>query len=105
MTVSPPGSSSSSAGEVTPQYGHTSADLAGFHSASPPQAGQENFCLAVTSAIQEGVESCLGDTPGRANLFALDVPGFQAAQDIGFRHTEGGSHFGHAEELCSCGRR
>ena len=30
-------------GEVAPQYGQMSACCAGFHCASPPQAGQENF--------------------------------------------------------------
>src|SRR5690606_10495146 len=100
MTVSPAVVSSSSAGDVVPQYGHTSALLAGFHSASPPHAGHENFCLAVTalmrgSAVQERVERSLGDAPGRADLLALDVAGFEAADDVRFRDAERRSHLSH----------
>src|SRR5215831_20750575 len=46
-----PVSESSFAGDVVPQKEHTSACLAGFHVASAPQAGQENFCCAIVSAI------------------------------------------------------
>src|SRR5215831_1321171 len=43
MTCWPLAVSCAEAGEVLPQKGQTSACLAGFHCASPPQAGHENF--------------------------------------------------------------
>src|SRR6185312_3180809 len=52
LTVSSPVALNSiCAGDVAPQYGQMSACLAGFHCASPPQAGQESFFLAVASGI------------------------------------------------------
>src|SRR6266571_8554840 len=53
MTSSPVAVSSTCAGEVVPQNGQTSAFLPGFHCASPPQAGQENFFWAVASGINQ----------------------------------------------------
>ncbi len=38
------------AGEIVPQNGQTSACRAGFQTASAPQAGQANFCCAISSA-------------------------------------------------------
>jgi hypothetical protein len=46
---SPAALSSACAGEVVPQKGQTNNFLAGFHCASPPQDGQENFLFAVAS--------------------------------------------------------
>src|SRR5450432_2030006 len=51
ITCSPVADSSACAGETVPQNGQTRAFLAGFHCASPPQAGQENFFWAVASVI------------------------------------------------------
>src|SRR6266516_6711741 len=62
MTSSPVAVSSTCAGDVVPQNGQTSAFLVGFHCASPPQAGQENFSWAVASGIEwvraEKAEEC-----------------------------------------------
>ena len=63
MTCSPAAVSSTCAGEVVPQNGQTSACLAGFHSASAPHAGQENFFWAVASGI--GLDQVSGMTLGR----------------------------------------
>ena len=48
-TIAP--AASSFAGDSVPQNGHTSFCFAGFHTASPPQAGQANFCCALSSAM------------------------------------------------------
>ena len=61
MTSSPAAVSSACAGETVPQKGQTSAFLAGFHCASPPQAGQENFFWAVASGMVSGCLSGLAD--------------------------------------------
>ena len=50
-----PLSASSFAGDTVPQNGQTSACLAGFHTASAPQAGHENFSCAVISDRGDGV--------------------------------------------------
>src|SRR6266513_2322297 len=50
-----PLSASSFAGDTAPQNGQTSACLAGFHTASAPQAGHENFSCAVVSDSGDGV--------------------------------------------------
>ena len=42
------------AGEMVPQYGHTSACFAGFQCASAPQLGQLYFCCALTSSLMAG---------------------------------------------------
>ena len=44
----------SSAGEVVPQYGHTSACLAGVQTASAPHAGQRCLSSAEISGTERG---------------------------------------------------
>ncbi len=51
---SPVAVSSTCAGEIVPQNGQTSDFLAGFHAASAPQAGQENFFWAMAWLIGGG---------------------------------------------------
>src|SRR5690349_2983136 len=104
MIVSPDAVSSSSAGDVVPQYGHTSALLPGFHSASPPHAGHENFRFAVTSrtresTIQECVEGRPWHAPRRADLLAFDVARLEAADDVRLRDPECRRYFSDTEEL------
>jgi len=55
MNTPSPLSASSFAGDTVPQNGQTSACLAGFHTASAPQAGHENFSCAVVSDKGDGV--------------------------------------------------
>src|SRR2546423_13660396 len=50
-TSSPVAVNSTCAGEVVPQYGQISACLAGFQSASAPQAGDEKFLGAAASGM------------------------------------------------------
>jgi hypothetical protein len=58
---SPPVAASSAwAGDVVPQNGQTSSFLAGFHCASPPQDGHENFLLAVADLMMGGWSDMFG---------------------------------------------
>src|SRR6185503_5320677 len=57
MMVSPVAVNSVCAGDVVPQNGQTSSFLAGFHCASAPHAGHENFFWAVASGIIRGISA------------------------------------------------
>src|SRR5690242_18676797 len=60
------------AGDSVPQNGHTSFCFAGFHTASPPHAGQANLESATVSFIDEGGRA--GALAGSTNEVADDAP-------------------------------
>src|SRR5271156_6114518 len=101
ITSSPVAVNCACAGEVVPQNGQTSAFLAGFHCASPPHAGQENFFWARTSGTVDGLSHSLRlqkliqrrarDSPRAADLFALERAFGQGGLHIRFGDSK---HFG-----------
>src|SRR6185503_17466670 len=72
------------AGEVVPQNGLTSACRAGFQTASAPQAGQANFCRAIScrasSGAPDGEASAIAR---RTDRQALDDPGARRTRERG----------------------
>src|SRR4029434_3991985 len=107
-------SAASLAGETVEQNGHTRAWRLGSHRASPPQAGTAYLFSARSAAIaalwlQELLERGLRYAPGCADLPSLEVPGFEAGENIGLGHPERLGGFGRGEKRghysCSGARR
>src|ERR1039457_488288 len=71
---SPVAVSSACAGDVVPQNGQMSSFLAGFHCASPPHDGQENFFLAVASGINRGQRIVWQGNEDKQNFFPKIPP-------------------------------
>ena len=88
------------AGDVVPQKAQTNACLAGFHCASAPHAGHENFFWAVASAmrsLQELVQRRFRHPPGGADLLALELALFQAGQNVRLAHPQDARNLGSPE--------